>query len=101
VNYIFVEKDVPEQVKLDMLQNSVQQLGTSGTIEQDDADTWPQIMRNSFGSQAKGVTLKYQALSGHQDIPGWAGGGYLYPGFTKDDTQWNWWLAYSELMGKA
>jgi hypothetical protein len=25
----------------------------------------------------------------------------LYPGFTKDDTQWNWWLAYHKLMSEA
>ncbi len=101
VNYIFAEKDAPEQVKRDLLQNAIQQTGTSGIIEQDDADTWPQIMRNSRGVMSKTVTLKYQALTGHQDIPDWYGGGYTYPGFTKDDTQWNWWLAYHKLMSTA
>jgi phenylpropionate dioxygenase-like ring-hydroxylating dioxygenase large terminal subunit len=98
VNYIFAEKDAPEQVKRDMLQNSIQQAGTSGVIEQDDADTWPQIMRNSRGAISKTMTLKYQALHGHEKPEGWAGGGYTYPGFTKDDTQWNWWLNYHRLM---
>jgi phenylpropionate dioxygenase-like ring-hydroxylating dioxygenase large terminal subunit len=98
LNFIFAEKDAPEQVKRDMLQNAVQQSGTSGTIEQDDADTWPQIMRNSRGAISKTMTLKYQALHGHEKPEGWKGGGLLYPGFTKDDTQWNWWLAYRKLM---
>jgi hypothetical protein len=47
VNYIFAERDVSEDIKRDMLQNGIQQTGTSGTIEQDDSDIWPQIMRNA------------------------------------------------------
>jgi hypothetical protein len=81
-----------------MLQNSIQQTGTSGIIEQDDADTWPQIMRNARGAISKHSTLKYQALTGHHKPEGWYGDGYVYPGFTKDDTQWNRWLAYYNLM---
>ncbi|MDE2465026.1 MAG: aromatic ring-hydroxylating dioxygenase subunit alpha [Alphaproteobacteria bacterium] len=100
VNYIFAEKDAPEQVKRDMLQNAIQQSGTSGVIEQDDADTWPQIMRNARGAMSKHMTLKYQALSGNKKPEGWPGGGYTYPGFTKDDTQWNWWLNYHRLMSR-
>ena len=95
------ERRAPEQVKRDMLQNSVQASGTSGTIEQDDADVWPQIMRNSRGAASKTMTLKYKALHGHERPEGWKGDGLLYPGFTKDDTQWNWWLAYHKLMSEA
>ena len=84
-----------------MLQNSIQQTGTSGIIEQDDADTWPQIMRNARGVVSKDITLKYQALHGHERPEGWKGGGLLYPGFTKDDTQWNWWMAYYNSMADA
>jgi nitrite reductase/ring-hydroxylating ferredoxin subunit len=101
VNYIFAEKDAPEQMKRDMLQNSIQGTGTSGTIEQDDADVWPVIMKNARGAAGKTMTLKYQALHGHERPEGWKGGGLLYPGFTKDDTQWNWWLAYHKLMSEA
>jgi len=101
VNYIFAERDAPEQVKRDMLQNAIQQTGTSGTIEQDDADTWPQIMRNSRGAVSKTITLKYQALTGHNKPDNWYGDGFVYPGFTKDDTQWQWWLAYYNAMTKA
>ena len=101
VNYIFAEKDAPEQVKRDMLQNSIQQAGTSGIIEQDDADTWPQIMRNTKGPMSRSITLKYQALHGHEKPESWPGGGLLYPVFTKDDTQWNWWLNYHRLMSAS
>src|SRR3546814_8046473 len=62
VNFIFAEKDAPEDVKRDMLQNSIQQTGTSGIIEQEDADTWPQLLRNARGAVSKGLTLKYQGI---------------------------------------
>src|SRR3546814_9866705 len=57
-NFIFAEKDAPEDVKRDMLQNSIQQTGPSGIIEQDDADTWPQNMRNARGPVSTGMTRK-------------------------------------------
>jgi len=101
VNYIFAEKDAPEQVKRDMLQNAIWQSGTSGVIEQDDADTWPQIFRNTQGPVSRTMTLKYQAMTGDKKPDGWPGGGYVYAGFTKDDTQWNWWLNYRRLMSSA
>ena len=44
-------------------------------------------------------TLKYQAITGEHTKPAdWPGPGHVYDGFTKDDTQWNWWLYYRELM---
>lgn len=101
INYIFAEKDAPEEMKRDMLQNAIQQTGTSGTIEQDDADTWPQIMRNARGVVAKTSTLKYQAITGNVRPEGWVGGGNLHPGFTKDDTQWAWWTAYYNQMAQG
>jgi hypothetical protein len=101
VNYIFAEKDAPENVKRDMLQNSIQQAGTSGVIEKDDADTWPQIFRNTRGAVSRTMTLKYQAIMGDNKPADWPGGGYVYSGFTKDDTQWNWWLNYRRLMASA
>ena len=101
VNYIFAERDAPEDVKRDMLQNAIQQTGTSGVIEQDDADTWPAISRNAHGAVGKTVTLKYQALTGDRRPEGWTGGGFVYDGFTKDDTQWNWWLNYRRLMASG
>jgi nitrite reductase/ring-hydroxylating ferredoxin subunit len=101
INYIFAEKDAPDDVKRDMLQNAIWTTGTSGTIEQDDSDIWPVLWKNSQGAISQKGTLKYQALTGHHKPEGWQGGGYVYPGFTKDDTQWNWWMAYRRLMMSA
>jgi hypothetical protein len=46
-------------------------------------------------------TLKYQALTGENKPADWPGGGIVYDGFTKDDTQWQWWLYWYELMTKS
>src|SRR3546814_12307572 len=53
---------------------------------------------NARGAVSKGMTLKYQALSGHHKPEGWYGEGRVYPGLTKDDTQWDWWMAYYNQM---
>ena len=58
------------------------------------------IMKNARGAAGKTMTLKYQGLHGHERPEGWKGDGLLYPGFTKDDTQWNWWLAYHKAMSQ-
>lgn len=97
-NFIFAEKDASEQMKRDMMANSVRATGISGTIEQDDSDTWPHMSRNARGAIGRTQTLKYHALLGQKKPPDWPAGGYVYDGFTKDDTQWNWWLYYRELM---
>jgi nitrite reductase/ring-hydroxylating ferredoxin subunit len=98
VNWIFAEKDASPEMKRDMLENAIRQTGTSGTIEQDDSDTWPHMSRNARGAVGSTQTLKYHALLGEKKPEGWPGGGFVYDGFTKDDTQWNWWLYWRELM---
>jgi nitrite reductase/ring-hydroxylating ferredoxin subunit len=96
--WLFAEKDTPDEVKRAMRAAGIYNIGTTGTIEQDDSDTWPHMTRNAKGVMGRQQTLKYQALTGHNKPEGWPGGGYVYDGFTKDDTQWNWWQAYRKLM---
>ncbi|MEA3299045.1 MAG: aromatic ring-hydroxylating dioxygenase subunit alpha [Pseudomonadota bacterium] len=100
--WMFTEKDTPEQTKQKMLRNAVQQVGTSGLIEQDDTDTWPHISLASRGYKGRrDITLKYQAILGENKPEGWPGGGKVFAGFSKDDTQWEWWEAYYAAMNKA
>ncbi len=97
--WMFTEKDCPEPIKEKMLRSAVQQIGTSGLIEQDDTDTWPHISKNARGAIGRrNMTLKYQAFIGENKPADWPGGGKVYEGFAKDDTQWEWWLAYREAM---
>lgn len=99
--WLFAEKDCPEDIKEKMLRNGVQQVGTSGLIEQDDTDTWPHITLASRGYKGrKDITMKYQAILGENKPEDWPGGGKVFSGFSKDDTQWEWWLAYRDAMNK-
>jgi nitrite reductase/ring-hydroxylating ferredoxin subunit len=98
MNWILCERDAPEDFKARALQATIRQLGTSGMIEQDDSDTWPHMTQMAKGPQGRTMTMKYQAMCSEPPPANWPGPGLIYSGFTKDDTQWNWWLRYRELM---
>jgi len=97
-NWIFAEKDAPQEYKDRVRQVATTMLGTSGMVEQDDSDTWPHQSRNARGPQGRQVTMKYQAICSTPKPASWPGPALVYDGFTKDDTQWNWWLRWNELM---
>lgn len=97
-NWFLAESTVPEEKKRMALQIGIRMLGTSGQIEQDDSDTWPHMSRNARGPQGSQITMKYQAVCDQPPRANWPGPGLVYEGFTKDDTQWNWWLRWRELM---
>ncbi|MDH1254379.1 MULTISPECIES: aromatic ring-hydroxylating dioxygenase subunit alpha [Comamonas] len=101
VNWIFTEKDAPQELRDKMLRQTIQLFGTSGMVEQDDSDTWPHMTLASKGAQGKKMTLKYQAVYETGAPKGWPGPGIVNEGFTKDDTQWHWWLYWRQLMGDA
>nr|ART38488.1 G176 [uncultured bacterium] len=98
VTYFFAEKDTPEPVKAMMRAAATQGTGTSGVIEQDDSDTWPHMSESARGVIGRTETLKYQAILGETRPDDWPDKAQVYAGFSKDDAQWNWWLAYHELM---
>jgi nitrite reductase/ring-hydroxylating ferredoxin subunit len=98
INWIFAEKDTPEDIKREMLAVAIRQTGTSGAIEQDDADMWPHQSVNARGSIGRQETMKYQALLGENKPADWPGPALVYSGFTKDDTQWNWWQSWLRHM---
>lgn len=101
VNWIFAEKDAPQELRDKMLRQTIQLFGTSGMVEQDDSDTWPHMTLAAKGAQGKKMTLKYQAAYETGAPKGWPGPGIVNEGFTKDDTQWHWWLYWRQLMGDA
>jgi phenylpropionate dioxygenase-like ring-hydroxylating dioxygenase large terminal subunit len=98
VNWVFVEKDSPPELKEKMLMQTIQLLGTSGMVEQDDSDTWPHMTLAAKGAVSQHITMKYQAMYETGAPAGWPGPGIINEGFTKDDTQWHWWLYWNELM---
>ena len=101
VNWIFAEKDTPPEMRELMLKQTIQLFGTSGMVEQDDSDTWPHITLSAKGAMGRQMTMKYQAMYETGAPAGWPGPGIVNEGFTKDDTQWHWWLHWRELMTAA
>lgn len=97
-NWFLVEKDVPEEVKALCRRTANLSFGNTGYVESDDADTWPQITHASKGYMGGQQTMKYQALLGENRPEDWPGPGKVYAGFTKDDSQWNYWLRYQDFM---
>lgn len=97
-NWMFCERDVPEALKRRMAASATLATGTSGTIEQDDAESWPHMSASARGIMGEQVTMKYQALLGENKPAEWTGPGQVYAGFSKDDTQWSWWKAWLKLM---
>jgi phenylpropionate dioxygenase-like ring-hydroxylating dioxygenase large terminal subunit len=98
VNWIFAEKDAPEAHKEKVRKISTRMFGTSGMIEQDDSDTWPHQTINARGPQGRDITMKYQVRNQKPRPASWPGPAEAYEGFTSDDTQWNWWLRWYDMM---
>jgi phenylpropionate dioxygenase-like ring-hydroxylating dioxygenase large terminal subunit len=105
INWYLVEKDAPQEYKDLCRRAGTLAFGSTGFVETDDADTWPQMTAASRGYMGAQQTIKYGALCGEEkpltgywDEGDFPGGGHLYPGFTKDDSQWNWWLRWRDFM---
>jgi phenylpropionate dioxygenase-like ring-hydroxylating dioxygenase large terminal subunit len=98
INWIFVEKDTPPELREKMVMQTIQLFGTSGMVEQDDSDTWPHMTLTAKGPQGRHSTMKYQAIYETGKPEGWPGPGIVNEGFTKDDTQWHWWKYWHALM---
>jgi phenylpropionate dioxygenase-like ring-hydroxylating dioxygenase large terminal subunit len=88
-----VEKSAPEPLKA-MLQNAML-LDLGGA---DDIAAWPSIQRVAKGAVGETQPIRYGATAGETKPADWAGPGKVYTGPGFDDTQWNWWMRWFELM---
>jgi nitrite reductase/ring-hydroxylating ferredoxin subunit len=77
---------------------TLQSFGSSGMLEQDDAETWPSLTRVARGYYGKQQWMRYPARGEAKKPEGWPGGGLIYSGITRDDNQWNWWKSYYQFM---
>jgi nitrite reductase/ring-hydroxylating ferredoxin subunit len=101
-HFSLVERGAPAEFKEKVRRTTVQTVGASGQIEQDDGECWPATTRAARGAWGSQQTLKYQALQGESKPADWPGGGIISEGFAKDDGQWYWWQRYFDyLTGKA
>lgn len=98
INWFLAEKDAPQELKAEMVKAGILFMGTTGMTESDDAETWPHVQRNAAGAMSRQQTVKYQATTGENKPEDWPGGGSVFAGFSKDDTQWRWWNRWTDLM---
>jgi len=69
-----------------------------GLIAVGDYDVWPSVQKAVSGVLGQERTLKYNTFTGPCTPEGWPGPGTVYAGFSRDDTQWNFWLRWLECM---
>ena len=100
-SWTFVERDAPKALRQETRRTTMQSFGSSGFVEQDDAEAWPSIQRAASGFMGKNGWMRYPAQAEMVRPEGWVGGGDTYPGLSKDDSNWNWWLAYYNFMTEA
>jgi hypothetical protein len=98
LNFVLVEKDASPDFKAQIRRQMLLGFGTSGTVEQDDAESWPSIQNSATGYQGAKQNMHYQAFLGHTPPEGWPGPEEVYDGFSKDDSAWNFWQRYRDYM---
>jgi len=99
MNWYLVEKTASEEMRSAMRRAMTLAFGTSGFVENDDADTWPQMTQSARGVMGRRQRIRYGAMTGEGTKPAdWPGPGHVYDGFNKDDCQWRWWERYFEIM---
>jgi phenylpropionate dioxygenase-like ring-hydroxylating dioxygenase large terminal subunit len=98
LNFVLVEKDASPEHKAEVRRQMLLGFGTSGTVEQDDAESWPAMQKAATGFQGKQQKMRYQAFVGDKAPEGWEGPEEVYDGFSKDDSAWNFWQRYRDYM---
>jgi nitrite reductase/ring-hydroxylating ferredoxin subunit len=90
-----VKRDTPEEVKAAMRTAG----GFAGSIiGADDAACWQSMQRGASGVLGKKVTAKYNAVAEDGKPSSWPGPGEGFSGFSRDDTQWQFWLKWYDMM---
>lgn len=98
-SWLFVEKDAPDEFKELSYRSYVLTFGTSGTLEQDDAENWSSITKVSKGMMAQSIPLNYTMGLNHlKSVADWPGPGAAYPIDYTEFAQRAWWKRYLDLM---
>lgn len=100
LTWFLAEKCTSPEGKAFMHRQALMLFGTTGMIEVDDTDAWTHLQIAANGRRGREQTIKYHALLGERRPAEWPGGGKVYEGFCKDDTQWEWWLRWDEMMSR-
>ena len=99
-SWFLIERDAPEEFKAASYQAYILSFGSSGTLEQDDAENWTTITNAAKGQFGGTLELDYSMGSTHlQTMEDWPGPGSAYPlDFTEFSQRafWHKWLAMLE-----
>jgi nitrite reductase/ring-hydroxylating ferredoxin subunit len=98
LSWVLVERTASPELRELTRRTTLQGFGSSGMLEQDDAEAWPSITRVSTGVLGKQQWMRYPASHEPKKPEGWPGEGLIYSGISKDDNQWNWWVSYYEFL---
>ena len=88
------KKDLPDEIKATIRRQNM----ITVALLQDDADSVQSIQRAATGAVGQTRTMKYNALLGEKKPAGWPGPGTVYAGFSRDDTNWEFWLRWYDLL---
>jgi phenylpropionate dioxygenase-like ring-hydroxylating dioxygenase large terminal subunit len=89
-----ISKDAPEEVR----ETVTKMQSLTVCMLQDDADAVQSIQHAAIGPRGQAQTMKYGAMLGENRPADWPGPGVVHAGFSRDDTQWNFWLKWFEMM---
>jgi len=96
--WVMVEKDAPQAVKDSIRKTTIQNVSSSGMVEQDDSEMFVSVQRAiGRGAIARRQVLLYWATTGEPD-PSTDLPGQSFVGFSKDDCLWGWWLSWRDFM---
>ena len=98
LSWALVEKDAPEEVRELTRRTTVLTFSDSGVFEVDDAEAWGGIQKVIRGVKGRQRRANFQASAPPSPPPGWAGGGTVYGGFSKDDNQWAFYQRWQQFL---
>jgi len=88
-----IERGAPEEMKAQMRISGFVDLGGV-----DDFEGWPMVQRAAQGVIGEEQTLKYNSVAEDCTPEGYPGPGLVYKGLGGDNSQWNFWLRWFDLM---
>jgi phenylpropionate dioxygenase-like ring-hydroxylating dioxygenase large terminal subunit len=95
MNWALFERDAPPEIQRGCIRAGVQNFGTSGIWDQDDAEAWISVQRALQGAMGRDRWFDYRAAASPptEEFPG-----MTYTGIARDDCQWIAWEWYFHLM---
>lgn len=102
-SWCVVEKEAPKWYKEISYKSYTHTFGSSGTLEQDDAENWRQITNSAKGIMAEEQYLNYTMGKDQTDTPmsEWPGPGNAYPASYNEANSRHFYEKYYEYMGAS